>query len=106
MTGKGSGPSPAGGKAAGRSGGGSFDDFRVSRPDLFDDDQLSEAGDDDQDDGGPVEGNGFGEGGGHDEATGHRVAGPSFGAKDVCGFCQGVHGHHWAGCPHRAGGAR
>jgi hypothetical protein len=109
MTGHGSGPSPAGGKPAGGSGRGSFDDFRASRPDLFDADQLPDGdgdGDDQGDDGGPVEGNGFGEGAGHDEATGHRVAGPTFGAKDVCDFCQGVHGHHWAGCPHRAGGAR
>jgi hypothetical protein len=123
MTGHGSGPSPAGGKAGGR--GGSFDDFRSLRPDLFDDGEGpdQESTDDQEDDDMPETSSprpsrtwdGLAEAI-SDRAVeaaddsrviaGQRRPGYVPSAGEDCDFCQGGHGHHWAGCPHRGGGGR
>lgn len=87
---------PTSGKISPTEKGRSFDEFKAGRPDLFDDQGPED--DDQDDDGAPVEGNGHGEGGAHE--------GPTYGAKDVCDACQGVHGHHWHGCVRGTGGAR
>jgi hypothetical protein len=87
---------PTGGRTP--DGAASFARFKASREDLFEDQGDELVDDQDVEDDAPVEGNGPGEGAG--------MPGPTYGAKDVCTTCQGVHGHHWHGCPSAARAGR
>jgi hypothetical protein len=126
MRGKPTTGKPLGGKGSSANPGRSFADFQQDRPDLFEVDDIDDQGDDDQENDtmpettSPYTALAEAIAGRDADAAddSHVVAGqrrprhvpfaegPTYGPKDVCDFCQGVHGHHWHGCVRGPGGAR